>query len=77
VTLSHDSNEIHLTVTDWGTGFDPLETINGEGLGLTSMKERLKAVGGELRIDSDLKRGTTIHAIVPLTLKGRLAAAAE
>jgi len=36
------------------------------GLGLTSMRERLNLVDGELSIDSQPMRGTTIHARVPL-----------
>ena len=38
VLLTHDSNEIHLTVRDAGRGFDAAHAINGRGLGLTSMK---------------------------------------
>jgi signal transduction histidine kinase len=37
------------------------------GLGLNRMEERLKLVKGSLSIDSLPKRGTTIHARVPLT----------
>jgi signal transduction histidine kinase len=33
---------------------------------LTSMKERLKVVGGQLSIQSKRVRGTAIHAVVPL-----------
>jgi signal transduction histidine kinase len=35
--------------------------------GLISMEERLKLVNGTLSIDSQPKRGTTIHARVPLS----------
>jgi signal transduction histidine kinase len=42
--------------------------MRGLGLGLTSMKERLKAVGGELSIQSQRGQGTTIHAVAPLCL---------
>src|SRR5215469_13986203 len=66
VSLRDDSNEVALTVRDSGVGFDPEQTINSHGLGLTSMKERLKLVDGQLFIDSKLQQGTTIHARVPL-----------
>jgi len=73
VSLSRTSNEIFLTVHDSGIGFDPVEAIKGRGLGLTSMKERLKLVDGELSIESQLRAGTTIHVHVPLTSRTRSA----
>jgi len=77
VSLSSGTNEIELTVTDSGVGFAPSEAIKWQGLGLTNMKERLKLVDGELSIDSQLQRGTTVHARVPLTPKTRAAKAGE
>lgn len=65
VSLRFIANEVVLIVSDLGVGFDP-EKVSGQGLGLTSMKERLKLVDGELRIDSKPQQGTTIHARVPL-----------
>jgi signal transduction histidine kinase len=65
-TLEGALNEIHLRVHDSGAGFDPESAMNGHGLGLTSMTERLKLVDGQLSIDSKPKSGTTIHARVPL-----------
>jgi len=62
-------DEIHLTISDYGAGFD-LETARKvRGLGLNRMKERLKLVRGNLSIDSQLQRGTTIHARVPLEVR--------
>jgi signal transduction histidine kinase len=40
--------------------------MRGPGLGLTSMKERLKVVGGQLSIHSQRGFGTTIHAVARL-----------
>lgn len=65
VQLSGTSEEILLTVSDLGGGFDSEAAMQGEGLGLTSMKERLKLVNGQLSIDSQPKHGTTIQARVP------------
>jgi PAS domain S-box-containing protein len=67
VSLNTTSDEVELTVSDAGSGFDPNEAINGQGLGLTSMRERLKLVDGQLSIESKLRLGTTIHARVPLS----------
>jgi PAS domain S-box-containing protein len=76
VSLDGRFDGIHLSVRDSGVGFDPNEAMRGRGLGLTSMKERLKLVNGELIIDSQLQRGTTIHARVPLSVKVAASAAA-
>jgi signal transduction histidine kinase len=66
VQLQGTSDEIHLTVSEEGAGFNLEAARNGSGLGLNRMQERLKLVKGVLSIDSQLKRGTTIHARVPL-----------
>jgi signal transduction histidine kinase len=75
VSLVGSMNEIQLTICDEGRGFDAEQVLKGTGLGLTSMKERLKLVGGELSLDTQLQRGTTIHARVPLRLRSKAASA--
>ena len=60
------SEEIHLTVSDSGSGFVSEVARESRGLGLISMEERLKLVNGTFSIESQPKRGTTIHARVPL-----------
>ena len=66
VRLESTPTVLILTVRDAGCGFNP-ESISGDrGLGLTSMRERLKLVAGELVIDSKPDRGTTVVARVPL-----------
>jgi PAS domain S-box-containing protein len=66
VELQGTSDAIHLTIRDEGIGFDPSDATNRHGLGLTSMRERLKLVHGELYIQSQLRHGTTVQACVPL-----------
>ena len=66
VSLRRALNEIQLSVQDSGVGFDPEKAISGGGLGLTSMKERLRLVGGRLSVDSKVQGGTTVHACVAL-----------
>ena len=51
---------------DQGAGFNMEAASHSAGLGLTSMRERLKLVGGEFSIQSEPKRGTTIRARAPL-----------
>jgi PAS domain S-box-containing protein len=66
VLLECTSSEMRLTVHDFGVGFDPCGAVNGHGLGLTSMRERLRLVHGQLEIDSSPHHGTTIFARVPV-----------
>jgi signal transduction histidine kinase len=70
VRLWGTADEIHLTVKDSGAGFDREAAKESRGLGLISMEERLKLVKGTLSINSQPKRGTTIHARVPLSSGG-------
>ena len=67
VRLWGTPGEVHLTVSDSGVGFNSEAARESRGLGLISMEERLKLVNGSLLIDSQPKRGTTIHARVPLS----------
>jgi len=62
------SDQIQLTVSDFGVGFNPGTGRELGGLGLNRIQERLKLVKGTLSIDSQPKRGTTICARVPLSL---------
>ena len=66
VSLSGHIDTLTMAIQDSGAGFDPHEAMRGSGLGVTSMKERLKNVGGQLSIHSQRGLGTTIHAVAPL-----------
>jgi signal transduction histidine kinase len=65
VSLKNGSKEIELRVHDSGIGFEPENAFRKEGLGLISMRERMKLVNGELFIESGMQRGTTVCARVP------------
>jgi signal transduction histidine kinase len=67
VRLWAEQGALHLTVQDAGSGFDWEAAKRGQGLGLTSMEERIKLVNGTLSIASQPRRGTTIHVRVPLS----------
>ncbi len=66
VELSENTGEIHLTIRDLGKGFDLEAVKQGNGLGLTSMRERVRLVNGTIAIDAKPMGGTTIHVRVPL-----------
>jgi PAS domain S-box-containing protein len=65
VQLREASGEIQLTVSDSGKGFDMATAMQSRGLGVTSMQERVRLVGGTIVINSKEPGGTTIHVRVP------------
>jgi PAS domain S-box-containing protein len=67
VSLIGDGNMVHLSVEDDGVGFDPSLAREKGGLGLASMEERMRLMGGKFLIESAQGRGTLITVEVPLT----------
>jgi len=76
VRLWGGSDEVHLTISDAGRGFDLEAAMNQEGLGLVSMRERLKLLNGTFFIETQPQSGTTIHACVPLARESKAMRAA-
>jgi PAS domain S-box-containing protein len=66
VQLIGTADKVHLTISDSGKGFNPATSIESQGLGLTSMRERVRAVHGNIRIQSRPARGTFIDVYVPI-----------
>ena len=66
VNLHGTQDGLELTVSDEGKGFEELEGLSRQGLGLISMRERLLMVHGILEIKTHPGAGTTITAWVPL-----------
>ena len=60
------NDEIRLRIVDTGLGFDPTLRSPAAGIGLISMRERLRLVGGTLSVRSAPMQGTEILAQVPL-----------
>jgi signal transduction histidine kinase len=58
--------EIHLSITDLGNGFDTRAAMSGSGLGLKTMRERVKLMKGHFEIESKANRGTRIQVRVPV-----------
>ncbi|PYX40792.1 MAG: hypothetical protein DMG81_05195 [Acidobacteria bacterium] len=65
VQLSEHLNEIRLTISDAGKGFDVAAARQGRGLGLASMEERVRLVNGTISIVSSPMGGTSIRIRVP------------
>jgi PAS domain S-box-containing protein len=66
VELCAEQGEVRLTVTDCGVGYDPDKVRERNGLGVISMRERLRALGGRLSIQSAPREGTKVEAVVPV-----------
>jgi len=66
VELSGHDNQIDLCISDPGTGFSPESVLVEAGIGLISMRERLRLVGGILSVESEPSHGTRIRVRVPL-----------
>lgn len=70
LTLNKDKDGLHLSITDDGVGFSPkaaLEKIKEEKkVGIYSMFETVKEVGGKLQISSSRSKGTSIEAHIPI-----------
>jgi two-component system, NarL family, sensor kinase len=65
VSLNRSNQELILTVQDKGVGFDVAAMRAQQGLGLSSMGERVRLVRGELEVHSEPGQGTTITVRVP------------
>lgn len=68
ITLFEDDGLI-IEVSDDGTGFDPA-TVSSSGMGLVSMRERMRRIGGGLVIDSTPAGSTTVRAVLPSAAAG-------
>ena len=65
VELWEDEDEIILRISDTGSGFEPSSLQASAGLGLVSMRERLRLVGGQLSIESSPGSGTGLEVHLP------------
>jgi signal transduction histidine kinase len=59
-----DKGHVELEVSDNGCGFESDNVADQPGIGLSSMRERVNKLGGELTIDSVLGDGTRVRATV-------------
>jgi PAS domain S-box-containing protein len=60
-------HEIHLTVSDNGSGFDPGGASKQDGIGIRSMEERVRLVRGQFVVRARPMEGTKIDVRVPIS----------
>jgi signal transduction histidine kinase len=63
VKVTREGARVTFSVRDDGAGFDPRFV---RGLGLLGMEERVRRLGGQVRIDSQPGRGTLVAAELPV-----------
>lgn len=68
VTLAN--NQLVVTVSDDGVGFDPANANASGGSGLEGMRERVEILGGTFQLQTSPGQGTLIQASLPLQLAG-------
>lgn len=70
IFLGEDSGTVVLRIEDDGVGFRPDHacSLGREHLGLLTMKERARLVGGEAKVTSRPRGGTTVEVRVPVQL---------
>jgi signal transduction histidine kinase len=70
ITLEYKPTEFLVYVSDNGEGFDVSEITDieesGRGRGLFSMRERIGFLGGSSGIESEIGKGTTVWARIPV-----------
>ncbi len=74
VSLRREGDSLELQVSDEGAGFDPGQVRSSRshatGLGLFSVRERIRLIGGEVSVDAAPGQGTRVRVTVPLDAPG-------
>ena len=65
VSLAGVDGRIHLTIEDSGRGFDA-QAVRGNGIGLASMKDRVRIAGGTIEFGSRVGGGAVTRVVAPL-----------
>jgi signal transduction histidine kinase/ABC-type uncharacterized transport system substrate-binding protein len=73
VRLELIDDDLRLEISDRGKGFDPNSAPPDGGIGIRSMEERLRLLGGKIEICSRPMQGTTVRAFLPLRVELPLA----
>jgi PAS domain S-box-containing protein len=71
VRLEGLGEKLHLSVVDRGRGFDVNKQSSESGIGIRSMEERLRLLGGHLEVYSRPTEGTRVEAWLPVKTASR------
>jgi len=67
VTLERDVHELQLRIQDDGCGFNAGRNGGGKGLGLKNIAERVRMLGGKIKLESEPHKGTCIEITIPIS----------
>ncbi len=70
VSLDLAQDLVQAVVEDNGSGFNVDETLNSNNrtIGLSSLRERIEMLGGEMKIQSRMGHGTRVEFAIPITM---------
>jgi two-component system sensor histidine kinase UhpB len=66
ISLAREDGRVLMRVTDDGRGFDPTAAAERRGLGLISMAERVRMLGGTFELEAAVNAGTVVVATLPI-----------
>lgn len=71
VVITVEDYQALMRVVDRGKGFDTASAESKGGLGLISMRERLRLVGGTMSVVTSPGQGTSVEVMVPMMVQSR------
>lgn len=72
IRFEHNGNQLTVTISDNGKGFNLEGSINKRRLGVVSMRDHAELVGGNLQIFSEPGRGVRVVLTAPISIPGSL-----
>ena len=72
IRLLRNGDYAEIAITDDGRGFDVNDSDRRKGLGLVSITERARIAGGTITIETEVNRGTRVHATIPVNGRGNI-----
>jgi signal transduction histidine kinase len=70
VKLAAEAQEVTLSISDDGRGFDPLVPTDRRAFGLIGMNERAVLLGTQLKLETEPGAGTKVEVRVPIEKRG-------
>jgi signal transduction histidine kinase len=67
IQITQSEEFVKITIQDDGKGFDSKSIMGkGKGMGLSNMSARVQELNGQIKIDSEVGKGTQVAVEVPL-----------